>query len=1012
MWANNGSNSFLDTAGNWIGGNLPTSSQIASFTSATFSPNNLHPQNSNLTLAGISLAVGAGPLTITGPSGSGATTLFIGASGVVNSSANALTFDISSKVNFTLTASASFTANGPIILTDSPAGAIRFDLGANTLTLDGTSSISSIAQEFSGSGSLIKSGTGTWTLTGANIYTGTTTISGGTLSVSNIVVSSGSSNLGNDTSAVVLGDATNAGRLSYTGTTATYTRGFTINAGGGEFDTTTNGQTVTIASGAVATTGVFTVGGAGNTTISSVISGTGGLAKTGPGTLTLDAANNFTGGVTLTAGFLTVNSGATLGSNATPGSLLTNGGSLILNNTTQTIASLAGPSGKINLGAGHTLIDDQAINSTFAGALEGPGNFEKSGPGNLQLSGSSSYTGTTTVNAGTLQFAKGSALYNNTPASWTTTNIIINAGATAAFNLGGTGEFTAANLDALKALGTAGGGFQSGSFLGFDTTNATGGEFAYNSSIANPNGGANVLGLVKLGPGTLTLGGTNTYSGATIVQAGTLQFGKLTALYNNTPASWTTTNIVVHAGATAAFNVGGTGEFTAANIDAIKALGTAGGGFKSGSFLGFDTTNAIGGEFAYNSNIANPNGGANVLGLVKLGPGTLTLGGTNTYSGATIVQAGTLKLGAASALSPNTTLNVANGASFDANGFSPVFSDLSGSGSLSVGTAGLAVQPSGASTFTGVLSGAGGFTMSGTGTLTLSNANTFGGTTTISSGTVELGAPGALPTGTPLVLSAGATLDLNGNTATLGKLEGSGGTIALNGASLAVDQDGTSTFSGTITGTGGLSKSGVGLLILTGDQSFTGSTNISAGELKINGSAATSPFTVSGGILSGNGTVGTLTVASGGTLAPGNSPGLLTVNGDLTMSGTTTMELSGTIRGVGGYDAIDVSGVTGSITFGGTLTVTLIDGFNPVGGQSFDLFNWTGSSSGTFGTINLPALTGGLSWDTGALYSSGVLAINGTAIPEPSAYAAILASIALFATVYRRRKHAFLRSRN
>ena len=104
----------------------------------------------------------------------------------------------------------------------------------------------------SSGGTLTKLGAGTLTLTNAaNTYTGLTTISAGTLSAANIVVGGGQSNLGNATSAVVLGDTATKGTLSYTGSTATYTRGFTVLAGGGEIDTTTAGQTLTLNSGTI-----------------------------------------------------------------------------------------------------------------------------------------------------------------------------------------------------------------------------------------------------------------------------------------------------------------------------------------------------------------------------------------------------------------------------------------------------------------------------------------------------------------------------------------------------------------------------------------------------------------------------------------------------------------------------------------------------------------------------------------------------------------------------------------
>ena len=132
-------------------------------------------------------------------------------------------------------------------------------------------------------------------------------------------------------------------------------------------------------------------------------------------------------------------------------------------------------------------------------------------------------------------------------------------------------------------------------------------------------------GLTKAGAGIAHPRGTNTYAGATTVTAGTLKLAKQVSLYNNTPANWTATNIIVSSGATLALNVGGTGEFTASDVDVLKALGTATGGFLGGSVLGLDTTNAAGGNFAYGTAIGNTNGGANAIGLTKLGTNTLTL---------------------------------------------------------------------------------------------------------------------------------------------------------------------------------------------------------------------------------------------------------------------------------------------------------------------------------------------------------------------------------------------------
>jgi autotransporter-associated beta strand protein len=71
-----------------------------------------------------------------------------------------------------------------------------------------------------------------------------------------------------------------------------------------------------------------------------------------------------------------------------------------------------------------------------------------------------------------------------------------------------------------------------------------------------------LLSIEKIGAGTSTLTGVNTYRGTTTISAGTLQFGRQASLYNNTVGNWTDTNLIVNSGATAAFNVGGAGEFT------------------------------------------------------------------------------------------------------------------------------------------------------------------------------------------------------------------------------------------------------------------------------------------------------------------------------------------------------------------------------------------------------------------------------------------------------------------
>jgi autotransporter-associated beta strand protein len=211
---------------------------------------------------------------------------------------------------------------------------------------------------FSGGGTLTKSGAGTWTLTGANTYTGATAINGGTLSAVNIVVSSGNSNLGNATSSVTLGSAGAQGTLSYTGSSASYTRGFTIGgAGGGRLDVTNSGQTLTVGTGAVTGSGLFTVGGAGNTTITSSLTHTGGLTKEGAGTLTISGTGHtYTGATNVNAGTLVVNASISTSD-------------VTVSGTGSTLKGSGTIGGSVSIGSQGILASGTSIESLATGAL-------------------------------------------------------------------------------------------------------------------------------------------------------------------------------------------------------------------------------------------------------------------------------------------------------------------------------------------------------------------------------------------------------------------------------------------------------------------------------------------------------------------------------------------------------------------------------------------------------------------------------------------------------------------
>ena len=338
----------------------------------------------------------------------------------------------------------------------------------------------------------------------------------GTLTMGNLTMGSKTA-AGNTTNVINLGGGTVL-IGSGTGTAAT----LASNTSTGVVSSTINvtGGTVTIGSGAgqALIMGSANTNAAGSTTTALNVSGGDvTLATAGATAVTMATANAGTANATIgvTGGTLTVQGAIVRGTGAgTQSATVTLDGGVL---------DMTGKS----IGASGGVITFNAQSGTLKNLAElnGGGAFTKTTTGTLYMDGVNSYTGTTTVSAGTLQFLLETALYNNTSASWTDMNIVVSSGATAAFNVGGAGEFTASDVDVIKSLGTVSGGFQSGSVLGLDTTNAAGGSFTYGGVIADTNGRANSVGLEKMGSNTLVLTQTSTYTGPTTVSAGTLQVG-------------------------------------------------------------------------------------------------------------------------------------------------------------------------------------------------------------------------------------------------------------------------------------------------------------------------------------------------------------------------------------------------------------------------------------------------------------------------------------------------------
>jgi len=338
------------------------------------------------------------------------------------------------------------------------------------------------------------------------------------------------------------------------------------------------------------------------------------------------------------------------------------------------------------------------------------------------------------------------------------------------------------------------------------------------------------------------------------------------------------------------------------------------------------------------------------------------------------------------------------------------------SGGGSINSNGLAVlansQMNGSLTYTntGALTGVGGLTLNGTHlTTALTAASSYVGALAIQSGWLAFNGTGVL-TPSSLTLSNGGELrQAAGQRVLVGDTGSNAGKIELlgnpaSGGASEIEFLGAATNSaatGLITGhdavmrfTGGLNNLGA-VSLTRGANDVSGDiTNNAGGSIFVTGGAAatfyddiiqngtfkvskvgstTSTAVILGSFSGSGGSTGGGDIFFEGDLRPGNSPATVTFGNNVGFSWGSALkiELGGTTAG-SQYDQIHV---TGQLALDGTLNVSLVNGFNPQSGRSFDILDW-GSLAGTFAAVELPALAGGLQWNTSQLYTAGVLSVG------------------------------------
>jgi autotransporter-associated beta strand protein len=444
--------------------------------------------------------------------------------------------------------------------------------------------------------------------------------------------------------------------------------------------------------------------------------GAGGITvNSGAGAVLLGRANGTTGGVTQTY---------RLAANQT-----------WTNNDDSTLDFYYGGAGTGG-GVFGSAIDTNAKVLTLAGTgnfsldtpISGTGSLIKGGSGTATIgnafaaTGANTYSGTTTVNEGTLILQGGNAIADTEAATL--------ADATTAL----------IQLNASETIGSLAGGGTTGGTVNLQGNTLTVGDANTSTTFAGILSGTG--GLTKQGTGALALSGPNTYEGATIVSAGSLVF-------QSTAAKPSLSAVSVAAGATLGLGVGTAPDYyTDTEIDALFANTLPGVSMDPASNVGIDTT---AGDFTCASNLA-----AGAKGLTKLGGNTLTLTGTNAYGGPTSINAGSLLISAANHLgdasqATNTIILGAATLRSSANTY-----DLGINRSINLtGPATIQVDAD-ALTVSGTVSGANSLTKSGAGTLALSGTNSYSGETIISGGTVRVDSASGLGTTSRVRFTSGA----------------------------------------------------------------------------------------------------------------------------------------------------------------------------------------------------------------------------------------------------------------
>ncbi len=565
------------------------------------------------------------------------------------------------------------------------------------------------------------------------------------------------------------------------------------------------------------------------------------------------------------------------------------------------------------------------------GANAATGGFTKTNVGALTVSGTSTYGGNTTINGGSIIEAFSTTTGVGSTNLLPNTGLVLSGGSltltgfaagtnTQSFVTNGT--FISGVGTVVSNIGTGGtmvtslGAFKNAGGTAITATNVTGAAIDFS--------GTGVINTTTANTGTGTiLGGWATFGGGVNWATGGGNITAMSTYAANTATTWTaaanTDQTIATTGLVGGSTTNSVRFNTATPLTVVQAAGTTStivsGGilitptatttanlFSGGTInSGGTTTDLVIHDYGTAATAFNMVSviGAGTGGLVKAGPGLIVLSNptANLYTGATTIGAGTLRVGVTGnfAIPDTSVVTIGAGATLDLNNFSETIGGLAGYGTVTTAVAGtptLTVSQAGNTTFSGViLNGTGTgtiLTKTGAGTLTLNGfgTNTYTGVTNINGGAIKLVTPGILSNNTQVNVNVASGLQFETTVPVISGLGGNSnfalttvtGTLPVQ---LTVGNNNAgATYTGALTGSGTLIKTGSGFQFLTGNNTNSGGVVVNGGTLILSGDNSAA----SGGIVANSGGTAQITnllsvygatgrniiVAPGGTVTAGS----------------------------------------------------------------------------------------------------------------------------------------------